>query len=146
MKVAMCVYVSHERLVWKYITHAALLPAMSGHYRKELAHRALHHIIQCLLTFSMYLAEYYATLHCVVFTAVWLSNIHCCMDTKSLLCQIQLHVVFKLNHDSLGPEQNAGDAINRDVERAVMAVGGCSFPLSFPAQVVADNLNWPHKR
>jgi len=66
------------------------------------------------------------------------------MDSKHLLCQIQLRVVFKLNHDPLGPEENAGDAIYCDVERAVVAVGerppGCSFPLSFPAQVVADNL------
>lgn len=53
-------------------------------------------------------------------------------------------MVFKLNHDPLGPEENAGNAINRDVERAVVALGewppGCSFPLSFPAQIVADNL------
>lgn len=53
-------------------------------------------------------------------------------------------MVFKLNHDPLGPEENAGDAINCDVERAVVAVGerppGRSFPLSFPAQVVADDL------
>lgn len=66
------------------------------------------------------------------------------MDTKCLLRQIQLRVVFKLDHDPLGPEENAGDAINCDIERAVVAVGerppGCSFPLSFPAEVVADNL------
>lgn len=48
-------------------------------------------------------------------------------------------MVFKLNHDPLGPEQNAGDTTNCDVERAVVAVGGCSFALSFTAQVVADN-------
>lgn len=66
------------------------------------------------------------------------------MDTKCLLCQIQPRVVFKLNHDPLGPEENAGDAIHRDVERAGVAVGewppGHSFPLFFPAHVVADNL------
>lgn len=33
----MYIYVPHERLVCKYIIHAALLPAISGHYRKELA-------------------------------------------------------------------------------------------------------------
>lgn len=66
------------------------------------------------------------------------------MDTKRLLSQIQLCVVFKLNHDPLGPEENAGCAVNCDVERAVVAGGerppGCSFELFFPAQVVADNL------
>lgn len=71
------------------------------------------------------------------------------MDTKCLLCQIQLCMVFKLNHDPLGPEENAGDAINCDIERAVVAVGewppGCSFPLSSPAEIVGDNLIDPIK-
>lgn len=53
------------------------------------------------------------------------------MNTKRLLSQIQLRVVFKLNHDPLGPEENAGCAVNCDVERAVVAGGeqppGCSF-------------------
>lgn len=66
------------------------------------------------------------------------------MDTKCLLCQIQLCVVFKLNHDPLGPEENARDAINCDIERAVVAGGewppGWSFQLLLSAQVVADNL------
>lgn len=58
-------------------------------------------------------------------------------------------MVFKLNHDPLGPEENAGDAINCDIERAVVAVGewppGCSFPLSSPAEIVGDNLIDPIK-
>lgn len=53
-------------------------------------------------------------------------------------------MVFKLNHDPLDPEENAGDTINCDVERTVVAVGeqpsGFSFQLFFPAQVVADNV------
>lgn len=53
-------------------------------------------------------------------------------------------MVFKLNHDPLGPKENAGDSINCDIERAVVAVGewppGCSFPLPPFAQVVADHL------
>lgn len=53
-------------------------------------------------------------------------------------------MVFKFNHDPLGPEENARDAINCDIEGAVVAGGewppGCSFQLLLSAQVVADNL------
>lgn len=71
------------------------------------------------------------------------------MDTKGPLCQIQLGVVLKSDHDPLGPEQDAGGAVDGDIQGAVVAVRkrppGCSFPLSSPAQVVPDNLG-PHKR
>lgn len=66
------------------------------------------------------------------------------MNTKSLLSQVQLSVIFKFNHYPFGPEKNAGNSINCDIYGAVVTVSESpprfSFWLSSSAQVVVDNL------
>lgn len=75
-------------------------------------------------------------LHGAFLTAVWVAGVHCCVWTRCFICEVQPGLILKFHCDSLGPEEDAGNAIPGELNRIMMTVDA---PMAF-AQIVIESL------